>query len=114
MDIAGSSAPGAKGDAELERKRMPLDVEWADNALRLGIRTCRAFEWSLPSQRFILIRHLLEMLKDEGYSWHFEKLESAFKRSLKDGAIYFHGHRKESRTRLRRDVKPPQRGGGSP
>jgi hypothetical protein len=72
-----------------------LNIDWANSALRLGIRTCRGFEFSLAKPRFILVRYLIRFLHEEGYFWHEKRLSSAFFRGLKDKSILFHGHRDE-------------------
>jgi hypothetical protein len=72
-----------------------LDINWANDALKFGIRTCRGFEWSIPKPRFILVRYLIWFLHEEKYFWHEKKLKSAFFRALKDKSIFFHGHRND-------------------
>jgi hypothetical protein len=68
-------------------------VAWANAALRLGIRTCRGFEFSIPKPRFVLVKYLIRFLHEENYFWHEKRLKSAFFRALKDKSIFYHGHR---------------------
>lgn len=90
-----------------------FDKAWADDALRLGIRAARGFDFSFFEPRLMLVKYFIKLLRDRGFEWHAKRLASAFYRSLKDGAIFFHGHRTEVNTRPTGGRDPRAERGGS-